>query len=61
MTAALLLPRLQGYESSGFEILHFGDVTLIDGFILLPGLLLLILSSLIESGFTMQKEMDEIL
>lgn len=61
VTAALLMPRLQGYEPSGFEILHFGNVTLIDGFILLPGLLLLILSSLIETGFTMQKEMDEIL
>lgn len=58
---AILFPRLSGYESSGFDILRAGDFVLIDGKVLLFGLLLYIFSVLIEEGFKMQKELDEIL
>ena len=59
--AALLFPRLPDYQSSGFEIISRGDFVLIDGAILLPGLLLVILGSLVDMGFRMQKEIEEIL
>lgn len=61
IAASVLLPRLPGYQSSGFSLFWTRDFTLIDGANLLTGLLLLILSCLIQAGFAMQKEMDEIL
>ena len=54
-------PRLSGYRDSGFEIMHFGSVTLIDGSILMIGVLLLIFAGIIKEGFSMQKELDEVL
>lgn len=59
--AAFVIPRLQGYESSGIEIFASGSFVLIDGAILIPGLLLIILGNIIMAGFDMQKEIDEIL
>lgn len=60
--ASAVMPRLEGYRSSGFEILSAGGGRpLIDGAILLAGLLLIILGNIIMAGFYMQKEMDEIL
>ena len=61
LTASVLFPRLPGYHSSGFEIFASQHFTLIDGAILLPGILFLIFSALIEEGFRMQKEIDEVL
>lgn len=61
LIASFGIPRLHGYQSSGFEILSSGSFVLIDGSILIPGLLLVILASVIRAGFDMQKEMDEIL
>lgn len=61
LIASLLIPRLSGYQSSGFEIFSKGSFVLIDGGILLPGLLLLLLSCLIKEGFDMQREINEIL
>lgn len=61
LLASVLIPRLSGYEPSSFRIFASGDWVLIDGFLLLPGLLLLILSYLIKEGFAMQREIDEIL
>ena len=61
LIASILVPRLPGYQSSGFEIFSTGSFVLIDGVILIPGLLLIILGGLISAGFEMQKEMDEIL
>lgn len=61
LIASVLIPRLSGYRSSGFELFASGRFVLIDGMLLLPALLLLILSYLIKEGFQMQKEMDEIL
>ena len=58
---SFIIPRLSGYQSSGFEFFSFGGFVFTDGFILLPGLLTLILSRLIEAGFEMQREKDEIL
>ena len=57
----LYCPRLSGYRDSGFEIMHFGSVTLIDGSILMIGVLLLIFAGIIKEGFSMQKELDEVL
>lgn len=59
--SSFILPRLSGYRDSGFEIMHFGSVTLIDGSILMIGVLLLIFAGIIKEGFSMQKELDEVL
>lgn len=59
--ASVWVPRLSGYHSSGYEILSSDAFVLIDGTILLPGLLLLVLGSLIREGARMQKEQEEIL
>lgn len=58
---SLLLPRLNGYHSSGFEILSYKNAVFCDGYILLPGIVLIILGNVIMAGFDMQKEMDDIL
>ena len=59
--SSFIFPRLSGYRDSGFEIMHFGSVTLIDGSILMIGVLLLIFAGIIKEGFSMQKELDEVL
>ena len=59
--ASIVIPRLGGYQSSGFEICSYGSFVLIDGMFLLPGLLLIVLGRIIMAGFVMQKELDEIL
>lgn len=59
--AAVIFPRLSGYQTSGFEIFSQGSFVLMDGAILLPGLLFILFGSLIKAGFQMQKEIDEIL
>lgn len=61
LLASVIIPRLPDYQSSGFEILSKGSFVLIDGWILLPGLLLIILGSLIKAGWEIQKEIDEII
>ena len=53
--ASVWIPRLSGYHSSGYEILSSDAFVLIDGTILLPGLLLLVLGSLIREGARMLK------
>ena len=42
MVASVVLPRLSGYKDSGFTIMSYGSFTLIDGWILMIGVLLLI-------------------
>lgn len=59
--ASVGIPRLPDYQSSGFEILSHGNFVLIDGTILVPGILLVILGSLIQEGFKLQKDEEEIL
>lgn len=59
--ASMGIPRLPDYQSSGFEILSHGNFVLIDGAILIPGILLVILGSLIQEGFKLQKDEEEIL
>ena len=59
--SALLIPRLSGYVSSGFEIVSIGAFVLLDASLLTVGLLLLLLSALIKTAFEMQTEMDEVL
>ncbi|MDD2979606.1 MAG: DUF2975 domain-containing protein [Hespellia sp.] len=59
--SAFLLPRLSGYEDSGFVIMQFGSFTLIDGNMLMFGTLLLIFAGIIKEGFSMQNELDEVL
>lgn len=61
MIASIAFPRLPDYQSSGFEIFSTPTFVLIDGFILMPGLLLFILSVLMKTGFEMQNEIEEIL
>ena len=51
----------EGYQSSGYEFLSRGSFVLIDAAIFIPGLLFVILGNIIMEGFSMQKEMDEIL
>lgn len=57
---AFVLPRLPDYAGSGFEILHFRSVTLIEGGTFLAGILLLIFAGIIREGFSMQSELDEV-
>ena len=62
MAASLVLPRLSGYHGSNFEIITNGKgFTLMDGLPLVVGIVILIFSYLLQYGFEMQKEMDEIL
>ena len=60
-TASFVLPRLSGYEDSGFTIISYGSFTLIDGWTLMIGILLLIFAGIIKEGFSMQNELDEVL
>lgn len=59
--ASFMFPRLSGYQSSGFELFSSKNFVLIDGMILVVGILFIILGSLIKDGFEIQKEMEEIL
>lgn len=60
--AAVLIPRLPGYTSRGYDILALSeDFILIDGQLFVAGMLFLILARLVKEGFEMQREMDEIL
>ncbi len=59
--SSLLIPRLSGFVSSGFDILSYQSFVLIDGGLLTFGLLFIILSSLIKVGFEIQQEVNEIL
>lgn len=59
--AAVVFPRLPGYQSSGVEFFSRGDFVFLDGAVLLPGLLLIVFGILIKEGLQMQKEIEEIL
>ncbi len=61
MVSAFLLPQLQGYKNSGFEIVSYGKFMLADGNILILGIILLIFAGIIKQRFSMQNEIDEIL
>lgn len=61
LAGAVLFPRLSGYEPSGLRIFSSADFVLIDGAVLMFGAILYILSMLIEEGFKLQKELDEVL
>ncbi len=58
---SFLLPRLNDYQPSGFEIFAFKKGVLFDGYTFLSGIILIILGNVIMAGFEMQKEMDDIL
>lgn len=59
--SSVLFPRLPGYHSSGFEICSYGNFILFDGRILSIGILIVIFTRLIQEGFHMQADLDEIL
>ncbi len=59
--AAVVMPRLQGYVSSGFELFSAASFVLIDGWLITIGLLFITMGALIKIALEMQKEMDEIL
>lgn len=61
MIGSVVLPRLQGYRSSGFEFFSNGEFVLIDAAVLMPGVILYVFSVLVYEGFAMQKEIDEML
>lgn len=56
---SFVYPRLPGYKSSGFELFSSGSFVLMDGNIVLKGLLFIILASILLAGFNMQKDSDE--
>lgn len=60
---AVLLPRLPDYvyNGAGIGILVLQGRPLLDGAYLLPGLLFFLLGAILRAGFTMQRELDEIL
>ena len=59
--ASVVLPRLSGYKDSGFTNMSYRSFTLIDGWIMMIGVLLLIFAGIIKEGFSMQNELDEVL
>lgn len=56
--AAFIFPRFEGYKCSGFRIISTGKFTLIDGSLLMLGLLGLLFSKVIQYGFAYQIEAD---
>ena len=60
LLGSILLPRLSGFETN-YEIFSFGSFTLIDGNFLIRALLLYVFSEIIYEGFSMQKDIEEIL
>lgn len=61
VTASIVFPRFTGYKNSGFQILSRGSFTLIDGFFLLIGLLIILFAKLLRYGFQYQNNSDMIL
>lgn len=61
IAASVVVPHMEGYQSSGFEILSSGASVFCDGSMLYPGLLLVVLGGLMKAGLELQKEIDEIL
>lgn len=59
LLSSFLFPRLPDFHGCAVELLVYKDFVLINGALLYPGLLLIILGCLIKAGFELQKEMDE--
>lgn len=58
LAASFVFPRISGYHVSGFQIFSTGEFTLIDGYLLMIGLLGTLFSRLIHYGFIYQKDSD---
>lgn len=56
--SSVIFPRIKGYNISGFYILSNGEVTLIDGTLLMLGALGILFSKVIKYGFMYQKNTD---
>lgn len=59
--SSILFPRLNGYQFSGFAIFKYNDFILIDGMILMIGMMILIFGFLLKDGYQMQKQIDEMI
>ena len=60
LLVAVVFPRLPGFATR-FEIFRFGSVILLDGGFLSKALLLWVFSVILQEGFSMQKDLEEIL
>ena len=61
LLASILFPRLSGYHSSGFEILSTKDFVFCDGLYLMVGIIVFLWGCLIQEGFKVQSELDDVL
>lgn len=59
--ASFVFPRLNGYQFSGFAIMKYKDFVLIDGMILMIGLIILVFGFLLKDGYQMQSEIEGML
>lgn len=60
LLGSVLFPRIPGFTTD-YSIFRFGSFTLIDANFLIKALLLYVFSVIIQEGFLLQKDMDEIL
>ena len=58
--SSVLFPRIPGFATD-YAIFQFGSFTLIDANFLIKALLLYVFSVIIQEGFFLQKDMEEIL
>ena len=58
--SSVLFPRIPGFATD-YSIFQFGSFTLIDANFLIKALLLYVFSVIIQEGFFLQKDMEEIL
>lgn len=57
---AVIFPRFDGYTTT-FQLFSWGNKVLLDGNLLTIGVVLYVLSMIIQEGFHTQKEMEEII
>lgn len=57
---AVIFPRFDGYTTT-FQLFSWGNKALLDGNLLTIGVVLYVLSMIIQEGFHTQKEMEEII
>lgn len=60
MIEGVIFPRFDGYTTT-FQLFSWGNKTLLDGNLLTVGVVLYVLSMIIQEGFHTQKEMEEII
>ena len=58
LTSAFFITKITEYNTGMITICHFGNFVLADGLFLLIGIVFILLSSILEVGFSLQNEVD---